>query len=116
MSTTVLGYGLQDAKDAAVTELLRPNSNIVGIGMGKKWKDGVEVDAVRVYVIAKLDADDLPAKSTVRREFLGVPTDVIPVGRFGRRVHAPKTPANTTPGPGSRIRVRTDAPNVNEGA
>jgi hypothetical protein len=43
-----------------------------------------------------------------------VPTDVIEVGRFGRRVH-PTTP-NVNARPGSRIRVKTNAPNVDEGA
>jgi hypothetical protein len=112
---------LKAAKADAVEKLLRPHGNIVGIGIGKKVVNGVEIDCLRVYVVAKSDTSDLPCKDVVPGD-IRVPTDVIEVGRFGRVGHPPKTvprrpPApDGIPGPGSRIRVRTNAPNVNEGA
>jgi hypothetical protein len=116
--TPAVTNDVKSAKQNAVETLLRPNANIVGVGIGKKTVDGKLTDCVRVYVVAKLDPNNLSPKYFVPPCFLGVPTDVIEVGYFGRRGRAPKPIAQTPPslGPGSRIRVKTDAPNVNEGS
>jgi len=110
-------YGLKQAKEDAVKLLLHPNSNVAGIGIGKKVKDGQETqeDCVRVYVVSKIGRNDLSPESLVLPDFHGVPTDVIEVGRFGRRGRRPQPRVDTTPRPGSPIRVRTNAPNVNDG-
>jgi len=113
-STTV---DLKQAKEEAVKLLLRPNSNVVGVGIGKKVKDGKETpeDCVRVYVVSKSCPNDLSPNSLVPPTFLDVPSDVIEVGRFGRKGKQSKMPAYTTPQPGSPIRVNTNSPNVNAG-
>ncbi len=107
------------AKAEAVEKLLHPNGNIVGLGIGKKVTKGKETpeDCVRVYVVYKIiDPNGLAPDSLVPPYFGNhVPTDVIEVGRFGRRGQPPK-PADTILQQGSPIRVKTNAPNVNEGA
>jgi hypothetical protein len=109
---------LKQAKVDAVRNLLRPHGNIVGIGIGKKVKDGKETgeDCLRFYVISKIkDTGTLPGKDVLPGD-VPVLTDVIEVGRFGRSGHPPKPTPSTLPRPGARIRVKTNAPNVNEGA
>jgi hypothetical protein len=119
---------LQEAKRKAVETLLRPNRNIVGIGVGKKTVDGEEKDCLRIYVVSKLDLGDLYPRDRVPPTFraetsgIDVPTDVIQIGSFWRRGRRPKTRETRPPlapnspiQPGSRIRVKTSAPNVNEG-
>src|SRR5437667_7717509 len=115
--TPVVVYDLKAAKQKAVECLLHPNSNVVGIGIGNKVVANKLTDCVRVYVVAKLDRDDLSPRSLVPPSFFDVPTDVIEVGKFGSRGHRPKLRKQAPPalGPGSRIRVKTEAPNVNEG-
>ena len=107
------------AKAEAVEKLLHPNGNIVGVGIGKKVTNGKETpeDCVRVYVVYKIiDPNGLAPKSLVPPYFGNhVPTDVIEVGRFGRRGRPPKPPDPFLQH-GSPIRVKTNAPNVNEGA
>jgi hypothetical protein len=109
-------YDLQQAKAMAVKFLLRPNRNIVGVGMGKKMVQGAptQQDCVRVYVVSKLCPNNVMPDSLVPLDFLGVPTDVIPVGRFGR-TGRPQPREGTCSQPGSYIRVKTTAPNVNQG-
>ena len=123
-----VAYDVQTAKQEAVKAWLRPNSNIVGIGIGKKTVEGKPVDCVRFYVVAKLDEDKLSPKSKLPSYIelpgpdagnpIRVPTAVIPVGKFGSRGRWPRPQPNSQApsGPGSRIRVKTSAPNVNEGA
>jgi len=108
---------IEAAKQEA-RKILHPNSNIVGIGIGKKTVADELVDCVRVYVVAKLDEDDLLRRNLVPKTFLDVPSDVIQVGKFGSWGRRPRPREETKPvlGPGSRIRVKTNAPNVNEGA
>jgi hypothetical protein len=119
---------LRQAKEEAVKLLLRPHGNIVGIGIGKKAIGAEVKDCLRFYVISKIkDTGELPGKDVVPAQirvstgdpqvpYVDVPTDVIEVGRFGRPGHPPKATPGITPRPGSRIRVSTDAPNVNQGA
>jgi hypothetical protein len=83
---------LKDAKQLAANNLLRPNyfANIVGVGIGAKSVDGSATPTycVRVYVVSKVDIEDLSPAAVVPSSFLDVPTDVIPVGllsQTGRR-------------------------------
>ena len=39
-NTPVVAYDLKQAKEDAVKQLLHPNGNIVGVGIGKKVTDG----------------------------------------------------------------------------
>lgn len=121
--TAFAGDYLKLAKAEAVKQLLHPNGNIVGVGIGKKVKAGKETqeDCVKVYVVKKTTPHSLIWASLVPLHFLGVPTDVVEVGRLGSKGDHSKVCKATTPGcnlsrPGSPIRVRTDAPNVNQGA
>ncbi len=112
----MIAYDLQQAKTMAVQLLLRPNRNIVGVGIGKKVVNGSQTqqDCVRVYVVSKLSPDDLIPSALVPSDFGKVPTDVIPIGRFGR-TGRPQPRQGTCSQPGSYIRVKTSAPNVNQG-
>jgi hypothetical protein len=105
---------LKQAKKAAVRALLRPDSpgNVVGVGIGKKSG----ADCLRIYVVRKLAPNRLSEKALVPGDFLRVPTDVIEIGPLGRKGREPWAEPAPTPGPGSRIRVETRAPNVNSGA
>jgi hypothetical protein len=67
----------------------------------------------------KLDLDDIIPSVLIPPDFLGIPTDVIEVGRFGRipQTDSPPDPTERDPiQPGSPIRFDTDASNVNAGA
>lgn len=130
---------LQKAKNEAVRLLLRPNGNIVGVGIGKKEVDGktTQDDCIRVYVASKLYEQDLTPAAAAPSSVLGVPTDIIEVQRFGRKGYASNLSEIAATGPdagggagapnpdgpvrvGTPIRVRippeTDAPNVNQGS
>jgi len=116
---------LKKAKQEAVKLLLRPNGNVVGVGIGEKETDGTPTtrECVRIYVVSKLYAEALSLAARVPSSVLGVPTDVIEVERFGRkgrqpkpsRGRTPKSEEDTRPRPGASIRVKTSAPNVNSG-
>jgi hypothetical protein len=79
---------LKDAKQLAANSLLRQNyfANIVGVGIGVKSVDGAATptNCVRVYVVSKVDLEDLSPAEVIPSSFLDVPTDVIPVGHFGQ--------------------------------
>jgi hypothetical protein len=134
---------LREAKKEAVKLLLRPNGNVVGVGIGKKEVKGKPTgdDCVRIYVVSKLYVDDLSRAAEAPSSVLGVPTDIIEIGRFGRR-NVRKEDAKQYAGAkqngdsmrkdeakqdagarqnggstlGSPIRVETNAPNVNSGS
>jgi hypothetical protein len=109
---------LQAAKADAVARFLKPNGNIVGIGIGTKQIDGKTVDCVRVYVVRREAQESIPPSQVVAKgtTISGVPVDVIEVGHFGRKERHPQKDRGTTTRPGSPIRVKTDATNVNQGA
>jgi hypothetical protein len=111
---------VQAAKANAVEEYLRPNGNIVAVGVGTT--NGTE-KCVRIYVIKKEDHEDLiPTRQLISRNdrkkeiFLDVPAHVIEFGPFGRgRKTALKDPGTITR-PGSPIRVKTEIDNIDVGA
>jgi hypothetical protein len=105
---------LRLAKNEAVRALLRPDcpGNVVAVGIGKKSTD----DCLRIYVVSKLAHHKLTPEELVPLRFLGVPTDVIEIGRLGRKGRGPAIIPNRRPEPGAPIRVDTKAPNVNSGA
>lgn len=109
---------LQAAKAEAVVKYLKPNGNIVGIGIGKKQINGTLTDCLRIYVV-KRQPEDLIAPAQVVPKgttILDVPVDVIEVGPFGRNGQSPVKDTGTETRPGSPIRVKTALTNVNEGA
>lgn len=112
---------LQQAKGAAMQKYMaqeNPPGNVVGVGVGKKYKAGVQTstDSVRIYVLKKREPKDLTPHEMVNPSFGGVPSDVIEIGQLGRRGRKPTKPQDPFPRPGSPIRAKTDAPNVNSGA
>lgn len=114
---------LEKAKAEAVDHLLNPNANVVGVGIGKKVMGGqaTQKDCVRIYVVYKeQDKDKLSPAVLVPKTIFDVPTDVIQVERFGRNGRPPRQKEDkeedTTTRPGSPIRVKTNATNVNEGS
>ncbi len=111
---------LEQARQLAANRLLRPNyfANVVGVGIGKKSVDGASTptDCIRIYVVAKFDEEDVSPAALMPGDFLGVPTDIIEVGRFGQGGHRPiPLPQDSVVGPGDPIRVSNPAPNVNSG-
>ena len=113
---------LEQAKQIALKALLpkdRPGS-LVGIGIGKKLVNGqpTSTDCVRMYVVSKRFPNDLSPAELVPLNVDDIPTDVIEIGRLGRNglMATANTEPNATPQPGSAIRVKTEAPNVNSGA
>jgi hypothetical protein len=112
---------LQEVKRAAAKALIGPNypNNVIGVGIGTKFKKGKDTSraCVRVYVLSKLDVAKLSPSAVVPPKFLGVLTDVIEVGRFGRSGRLKDIRADQSRiGPGCPIRVAANVPNVNSGA
>src|SRR5512133_2448900 len=107
---------LMAAKAKAVEAYLRPNSNIVGVGIGKKKVDEEWKPCVRIYVVQKLDDPIVPSGQLAPKDINGVPVDVIPLSGFGRNGVFPVQDTGTVTRPGSPIRVKTDLTNINEGA
>jgi hypothetical protein len=112
---------LRSAKLLAVNRLLRPNyfANVVGVGIGPKEVDGDLTDTlcIRVYVQSKLDIDDLTPSFIMPDSFLGFPTDIIEVGRFGRTgLSNDGLQQSAELARGIPIRVDSPASNVNSGA
>lgn len=63
---------------------VRPEENVVGVGIGLKLIDGrpTAIRAVRIYVVRKLARRAVPAEFLLPDAIEGVPTDVIEAGRF----------------------------------
>jgi hypothetical protein len=90
------------AKQTAVTQLLpaaipgpaaslapfavsvRPQDNVVGIGIGYKLTDGspTAARAVRIYVARKVAPGAIPTEFMLPEAIEGIPTDVVEAGRF----------------------------------
>jgi hypothetical protein len=70
------------ARSPSKEEIVR--RNIVGVGLGRKLVDGKPTRrmSVRIYVQQKLHEDLVPKELRIPAKIGGVPTDVIPVGRF----------------------------------
>lgn len=93
----------------------RPEVNVVGVGIGRKWIGGRETDlpCVRFYVERKLPAPSVPGNLTLPPTIAGVPTDVIETGLF-RAMRVQAVPPIRAPGtervrparPGCSIGVR----------
>lgn len=76
---------IEDARAHAVEELLSPEaprSNVVGIGAGVKWKDGVPTGqpAVLALVTHKVDKDELGEDDLVPAKIGNTRTDVLEIG------------------------------------
>jgi hypothetical protein len=70
-----------------------PRANVVGFGLGVKWRDGEPTGeaAVAVLVRHKIPAEDLPERDWIPNEVDGMPTDVIAVGDLvSQRAQAPR--------------------------
>src|SRR5579862_7350062 len=84
-----------NAKQEALKQFLRPNhfGNVVGVGIGNKVVDGATTSqpSVRIYVVTKLYLEDLTPAEVIPSSILGVPTDVIETGRFGRKGKRPRS-------------------------
>jgi hypothetical protein len=109
---------LEKAKAEAVARYLTPTGNVIGIGIGKKQTDGKETECLRIYVVKKQPEELITPSEVIPKgtKIAEVPIDVIEVGRFGRNGHKSLAGEGTETRPGSPIRVKTDATNVNEGA
>lgn len=74
----------QKAHSAAVEEILpeQPRANVVGLGVGVKWRKGVPTGepALIVLVTQKLEEEQLNPDDLVPPELAGMQTDVLAVG------------------------------------
>ncbi|UCD00160.1 MAG: hypothetical protein JSW66_09820 [Phycisphaerales bacterium] len=75
----------QKAHDKAVSEFLDPEklrSNVVGLGVGVKWKNGQPTGepALVVLVSQKLEKDQLSANDLVKPKLAEMQTDVLAIG------------------------------------
>ncbi len=70
-------------KDGIVDEMMS-KANVVGVGVGKQIRDGVETKetVIRVYVSKKIGLNALSAKDIVAKTVKGITTDVIEVGEI----------------------------------
>src|SRR4051794_12618713 len=83
-------------------------TNVVGVGLGTKVIAGVDTftPCVKFYVSTKAAPNEIAPTNLLPDEILGVPTDVISVGRaFGPRINARRRrPDGERPfGPGDSI-------------
>ncbi|AIJ24343.1 hypothetical protein [Amycolatopsis methanolica] len=74
-----------DDQQAAAEQLMSPElppSNVVGVGLGVKWRGGVPTGeaAAVVMVTQKIPREDLPERDLVPDEIAGLQTDVYSVG------------------------------------
>jgi hypothetical protein len=70
-----------------------PRANVVGFGLGVKWRDGQPTGeaAVTVLVRHKVPTEDLPERDWIPGELDGMPTDVLAVGDLAaQRAQAPR--------------------------
>jgi hypothetical protein len=69
---------------AAFAVSVRPEHNVVGVGVGYKLKNGVRTDqhAVRLYVERKLPVNTVPMPFMLPSAINGIETEVIETGRF----------------------------------
>lgn len=69
---------------AALTAATDPDRNVVGIGVGRKLRNGraTSTMAIRFYVEHKVPEKSVPKSDAVPDEIDGVPTDVIESGRL----------------------------------
>jgi hypothetical protein len=72
------------AEFAALAASTAPEQNVVGIGVGRKIKDGrvTSAVAIHVYVERKVPKKAVPKADAIPAMIDGVPTDVIETGRF----------------------------------
>lgn len=72
------------AEFVALTASTDPDQNVVGIGIGRKVKNGKVISgvAIRFYVAHKVPANAVPKADAVPPTIDGVPTDVVETGRF----------------------------------
>jgi hypothetical protein len=68
----------------AASASISPAQNVVGVGIGTKFSDGKETSTrcVRFYVAEKIHKAALTTKQLLPSEVDGIPTDVIPTGKF----------------------------------
>ena len=79
-----LSKAAPDAEFAALAASTAPDQNVVGIGIGRKMKDGKATGtvAIRFYVERKVPKKAVPKSDAVPSQIDGVPTDVIETGRL----------------------------------
>jgi hypothetical protein len=72
------------AEFVALAASTAPDQNVVGIGVGRKVKDGkvTSTVAIHVYVERKVPKKAVPKGDAIPSKIDGVPTDVIESGRF----------------------------------
>jgi hypothetical protein len=99
---------LRTAKQLASAKFLRTKlPSVVVVGIGKKLIGSEEstIDCVRIYVSEKPRSDEIAPASLIPPEILGVPTDVIRIGRrrFKPLAGQSVAPAGRPARPGSSI-------------
>ena len=78
---------LHAAKAEAVARYLKPNGNIVGVGIGKKPIDKTQTDCVRIYVVLRQDESAIPPSQVVPKgmTLYDVPVEALDLYDFAGR-------------------------------
>lgn len=93
---------------------MAPTQNVVGVGVGTKFTDGMETKTkcVRFYVAEKVHKAALTSKTLLPASIDGIPTDVIVTGRFALRSTASDNKLRRRPiRPGTSVGFKIPPPN-----
>lgn len=84
----LLSDSQQAEEFAAFTATAKPEQNVVGIGIGPKFKKGkrTSVVSIHIYVEKKVPLEAIPRRDRLPSQFRKVPTDVIETGRLFAQV------------------------------
>jgi len=126
VSETKMGFTMTNnvtpeiAKRVASAKYLGSNgTNVVGVGVGTRTIEGVDTltPCVKFYVSRKPAPDEIAPIDLLPKEILGIPTDVVDVGRaFGPRINARRRwpDGKRVAGPGDSIGPKVEgASNLN---
>jgi hypothetical protein len=92
VASRLLGQATRPVRGAAFAASLHPRHNVVGVGAGRKLRQGQLTDkaCIRLYVERKVPRTAIPTDLLLPEAMEGYPTDVVETGRFV--AFAPKTP------------------------
>src|SRR5262245_59324396 len=84
VATRLLGQASRPLRAAAFSVSLHPRHNVVGVGVGRKIRQGrsTERACIRLYVERKVPRSSVPSDLLLPEAIEGYPTDVLESGRF----------------------------------
>jgi hypothetical protein len=84
VATRMLGQATRPLRAAAFSASLHPRHNVVGVGAGRKLRQGQRTEraCIRLYVERKVPRTAIPGDFLLPETLEGYPTDIIETGRF----------------------------------